>query len=472
MRARFQQWILVLVCVLPSACGDGDRNAGEAVASPSLQGTILIVLDTLRADHVSSYGYSRQTTPELDRLAADGVRFEQVLSNAPWTLPSVAALLSASYPQRVFDGTLSTSIVEQLQAAGMATGATTEGGYVSRTFGFDRGFDYFEEEEGTVRFYRPGESRKAEPRGGIEHTFDAAHRWLAEHAGDRFFLLIHTYEPHTPYTSSTFTQGLDPGVIGPTLETEVLRRFRSGEIQLSDGEVEYAKALYDGDVHHADRFVGRLRKVLEELGLDTKTLLVVTSDHGEEFNDHYRAHTASHGHSLRDPLLLVPLVVYNPVETYPVKTVSGQVRLLDVMPTIAELMGVALEGPTDGASLVPLLRGRSTASRLVLAGHTKRGPQRVALRSGGFKLIEVVGDAPPGPALLPEPAPRQLYNLNVDPREQHNLAGERPELAEEMYQMLVKHYTALAEDVSIQPEVDAAANPELYKRLRSLGYIQ
>jgi arylsulfatase A-like enzyme len=144
-------------------------------------------------------------------------------------------------------------------------------------------------------------------------------------------------------------------------------------VTIDDAEVEYIKALYDGGVRHADRYVGEFVMFLEEIGLADRTLVVVTSDHGEELDDHYRAHTADHGHSLRDPLLMVPLVIYDPTRAYEQSEVTVQVRLIDVVPTISDLLGVEVIAPIDGRSLLPLMTGKETAGRRALATHTGSG---------------------------------------------------------------------------------------------------
>ena len=273
-----------------AAClaGCGAQDPPHDTAGEELQGAVLILLDTVRADHLGCYGYHRPTSPNLDALARAGVKFEQAVSPSPWTLPSVAALLAAEYPQRVLKkGQLLRSLVERLSEAGITAAAFTEGGYVSRAYGLDRGFDHYEEEEGPVQLLKPGERRDPNTRGGIEHTFAMARRWLSRNQNRRFFLFIHTYEPHTPYTNDDFTQGIESGLVGPVFAIDLIPRIRSRELVLNDADVEYVKALYDGDILNSDLHVGEFLTFLEDRGLRDRTLLVITSDHGEELNDHY-----------------------------------------------------------------------------------------------------------------------------------------------------------------------------------------
>jgi hypothetical protein len=377
----------------------------------------------------------------------------------------------AEYPQRGFaqSGKLSYSVVETLQRAGIATAAITEGGWVSAAFGMDRGFSHFVEEEGAVQLLGPGERRNPNARGGIEDTFALARQWLVEHKDERFFLFIHTYEPHTPYTRRDFAKTMPPGVVGPTLPIEFLSSLITEQVVLNDSEVDYVKALYDGGILHADRHVGLFMSFLETMGLKDRTLVLVTSDHGEELNDHYPAYTADHGHSLRDPLLMVPLVLYHPMYTYTVREVSAQVRLIDVMPTVAELLGVKVSRPLDGESLVPLMTGEETADRLAIAAHTKRGPPRRCIRYQGYKYIVISGHDTMRYPLKPPPPARQLYDLMADPLEKMNLVATKASLARFMAEALDKAYASFNKPADFTtPDV---ADPAVLERLKSLGYV-
>jgi arylsulfatase A-like enzyme len=459
----------VVICAGCGAC-----EPRVAPGENELQGVVLILLDTVRADRVSSYGHSRPTTPNIDALAGRGVRFSQVVAPAPWTLPSVAGLLSGAYPTGGFmpKRKLDRSLVEDFASAGLVTAAVTEGGYFSRAFELDRGFQTFVEEEGPVQFVRREEEREPDSRGGIENTFRKARQWLEENGHEPFFLLVHTYEAHAPYRRKTFTDGMDPGRVGGEVTIEFVADLKDGRMALTDAEVEYIKALYDGGVHHADRHVGEFVTFLEEIGIADRTLVVVTSDHGEELDDHYRDRTADHGHSLRDPLLMVPLVIYDPTRTYSQTEVTAQVRLIDVVPTIAELLGVEIATPIDGRSLLSLMTGKETAGRQAFASHTSKGPLRAAIRDRGFKYISIVGR--PGskkfPKMTPTPPQQQLYDLNADPEEWDNLTEENPEITEAFESALKTIRARLKADERIEaPEI---TDPELLERLRSLGYVE
>jgi arylsulfatase A-like enzyme len=456
-------------CAACSAC-----DPLVAPGEDGLHGAVLILLDTVRADRVSSYGHSRPTTPNIDALAERGVRFSQVVAPSPWTLPSVAGLLGGEYPARGFmrKRKLDRSLVEELAAAGLVTAAITEGGYFSRAFEFDRGFQYFVEEEGPIQVLQHDEKPNPDSSGGIEGTFRQARQWLVENGREPFFLLVHTYEAHIPYTRRTFTEGMDPGRVGDEVAIGFADKLRRARVTIDDAEVEYIKALYDGGVHHADRHVGELVTFLEEIGLADRTLVVVTSDHGEELDDHYRDRTSDHGHSLRDPLLMVPLVIYDPTRAYDQSEVTAQVRLIDVVPTIADILGVEVVAPIDGRSLLPLMTGEETEGRQALATHTSKGPLRAAIRNRDFKYIAIVGrpDSKKYPKMTPLPPRHQLYDLNVDPDEQNNLAETNPELIQKFGSALKTIWVGLKADARFEaPEI---TDPALLERLQSLGYVE
>jgi arylsulfatase A-like enzyme len=448
-------------------CGDrsdeADGSRSQRTIAPGRPvGAVVLLLDTVRSDHLSSYGYERPTTPAIDALAEEGVLFTQVASYSTWTLPSVAAVLSGEYPSRVFDDSLrmKRSLVEALAKAGYRTAAFTEGGYVSRRWGMDRGFQDYSEESDTEGF-----------TDEIATTFRNARQWLAANKDSPFFLLIHTYEAHMPYTNRDFAQELDPGRIGPTYELEFLETVRRGEISLTPGEREYIRALYDGDILSVDRHVGEFLGFLEEIGLGERTIVVVTSDHGEEMGDEFELFIGGHGHSLRDNLLLVPLVIRDPTRRFPEQRIDLQVRLIDVIPTIADLLGAEIEAPIDGRSLVPILAGDETDHRIAMSGENNRGIPRISIRDGRYKYIATTspGDAESSAPVALAVPPAQLYDLLSDPGEDRNLIGAKPRLARTMAVALARWYNGL--DASAVGAASGVVDEKLLGRLRALGYV-
>ena len=452
------------------------HGSGAEEAKPKqrqLQGAILVIIDTARADHLSVYGHGRDTSPTLQALAKRGVLFEQVVSYSPWTLPSVATILSGDRFTRAYDidkGKLRRSLVEEIQRAGYATGAVTEGGFVSAHFGFELGFDLFREERGAVFLKPEGEEPQESGTGGVEETFALAARWLRRHANDRFFLLIHTYEPHTPYSRSVFTKNIPRGSLQQGLGALMIARIRSGEVQIGEKERRYASALYDGGLRVVDNQLEALFRLLKQLELADRTLIVVTSDHGEELGDHHPRHLADHGHALFDDQLLVPLIIADPTRSYPRARVATQVRSIDILPTVADLLGANVAGPIEGRSLVPVMRGEESDDRIAFGGVTKLTPPRYFIRDGRYKYIES-SPREGEQEVSPVPPLVQLYDLRADPGEQHNLSGQDEQRVKRFHQQLVEYLDLEQQPISIESATEDA-DADLREQLRALGYVK
>jgi arylsulfatase A-like enzyme len=397
------------------------------------------------------------------------VLFERVISNAGWTLPALVGILSGRYPTaKVFEGRLRTSLVEPLRHAGWRTAAFTEGGFASRHFGFDRGFDSWWEQEGAVNLFLGGQRRADLGGGGVENTFGAVKSWLRENGQQRFFLLVHTYEVHTPYRRQTFTKGLDRGVLNATFEIADGERTATGEISLGETELQYVRALYDGGVLAADQQVGALMRSLEDLGLDGRTLLVVTSDHGEDLGDRLPLRPGNHGHTLYEELVRIPLVLYDPRFEFPVERISHQVRSIDIMPTILDLVGVPTAPGIRGRSLVPLMKGEEAEHRMAYMENPDRRDgtalRTVALIGYPHKLILNVF-----PFVTDRPL--ELYDLASDPEEAADLAATEGPLLDRLRAELNQLRAELEMAGRADFRVPLEAPEEVRERLRALGYV-
>lgn len=440
-------------------------------------GIVLVVLDTLRADGLSSYGNPRPTSPAIDALARKGVLFERATSHAAWTLPGFIGLLSGSYPSRAVyaQGRLRHSLVERLQAAGYATAAFTEGAYVSRAFGMDHGFESFVESESRIRLKEAGESHVADrageiaSRGGIGHTVDLAIAWLRENGDRPFFLLVHSYEPHLPYRRRDFAEGLEAGSLGPSYEVAHARAVHEGRLAVGPLERDYVRALYDGGVLESDRQLGRLLDTLEVLGLSGRTVVALTSDHGEDMGERDLRGLGRHQHQLHDDLLHVPLVLHDPREAFPVRRVAAQVRLADLMPTLLELAGLEPPADVDGRSLLPLMRGTESGDRIAFAALSTADLRMAAIRTRDAKLIVQL----PLPSQTSEGPRESLYDLRADPLEQRSLAqtgDPRQAVLAGALHAWMRELVARGE-AELPPDAQGAT-PALREQLRALGYVQ
>jgi arylsulfatase A-like enzyme len=397
---------------------------------PPPRNLVLIVLDSIRADRLSSYGYPLQTSPHLDSLAAEGVLFEINVSNSSSTLPSMAGLFAGDYPKRdVFDNRLKRSLVEKIRAAGIRTAAFVGGGSISKRFGFERGFDYFRESDGE------------DATVSLEETFANAATWIRQNYSERFFLVIHSNEPDLPYWRQDYTKGLDSGHLGETFEKVDAAKVRSGQLEFGASERIWLSALYDAGLNASDLEVGKLLETLKQLGIQEQTAVVVTSGHGGDLGGRHPEWPGSHGHNLYDESLLVPLIIYDPSRDYPVQRVTTQIRTIDTLPTVLDLLGLPLQQQILGQTLVPVMDGSEAGHRIAWSTVERsktslpEHPKRFALRSGTHKLI--VTPRPRGRLLL------ELYDLASDPGERSNTAETQPKLRVQLFKALINFRDAL-----------------------------
>ena len=424
---------------------------------------LLISIDTLRPDHLSSYG-GRWPTPGFDGLAAQGVRFESAYSTSPWTLPAHASMLSGRYPASIDDDPNSFDLFREaglvsvtLKEHGYATGAVTGGLYVGSKFGLDAHFDYFEEEAKNQDLAR-------------------ARRWLAEHGREPFFFFFHTYVVHAPYEDRRYAEG-DGGRLKEIYEGGVLNAPHMAVccagFSPTREERDFLIALYQGGVAAADRKVAALWKLLGDLGLRDETLVVVTSDHGEEFWEH-TGRAAYHGHTLYDELLRVPLIWVDPERRGSARVVTEPVSLVDIVPTVLGRLGLEVPPSLDGVDLAPLLEdGRWNVDRVLLAEASRNGPERYSVRSDLGKLIVTVdpavqrGEGVKFP--VPVRAPVELYDA-ADAAESHDLAGQEPERVRMLRQHVdprIRRLPSGRSSGSLE-----GLDDETRRKLRALGYAE
>jgi len=378
--------------------GDGPRNV------------LLIAVDTLRADHLSCYGYGEPTTPRLDALAADGVRFDQVASNANWTCPSFASIFTGVVPSRhgVYSYGPRTplpeallTLAEHFHAAGWATQAIA---YKPPLYdgGFEQGFD--------IAFNVPREVVR-----GDDNLVEAL-AWLDANAERRNFLFLHFNDPHQPFTQPApyITRfGPDPAEQGMSLPYSV---YQDGYPR-TQAQRDVVRGLYDGEVAYVDDRIGAFLDALEERGLYEDAVIGFVSDHGEQLWEHGGfGHGPTAAGMLYDEVVRVPLIV-KPAgpATAPGAVVSTQVRAFDVMPTLLELAGLPVDETLDARSLVPLLAPGSDAPDRVAVIETSGGA--LALRNPEWKYLLSYGRR----------ARESLFDLTADPGELEDLAEARPE---------------------------------------------
>lgn len=438
---------------------------------PGLEQTpnvILIGVDTLRADRLSCYGYTESETPHIDALAADGLRYAEMTAQASWTKPSFATMFTSLYPSshtatgkphRLPQAV--TTLAEVLAAGGYHTGGFADNPSISAAFGFDQGFadyvylepDYFflgnEAASQTAlyqvlrRAWAMVSGRRIYPQNFYQEAAvvnERALHWLAASKNTRFFLFLHYMDPHDPYFEHPYNgvgyarasnQNPDPA-LAPTF---------------SD--------LYDGEVRYLDERLGELFDWLKAEGLYDDALIVLTGDHGEEFQEHGGWW---HGQTLYQELIAVPLVVKLPDNARAGSAVTDLARSLDIAPTVLDVAGLPVPEAMMGRSLV----GDTAPPAYAFAEEDHEGNVLHSVRSASHKLILANADNPRG---LPA---EELFDLGADPGEQQNLFAAQPERAQALRQTL-REIVTLALERAVAGEA-GELDASLQEKLHDLGY--
>jgi arylsulfatase A-like enzyme/Tfp pilus assembly protein PilF len=428
-------------CVVAALAGiatglPGCRQPPVVPASGALRGAnvLLITIDTLRADHVGAYGNRLGLTPTLDRLASQGLRFERAYAHVPLTLPSHTTIMTGSYPiangvrdngSFRFDGTRPT-LADVLKAAGYHTGAFVGAFPVDARFGLNAGFDVYDDKYGS----RPAGGELSVLERPADQVLAPAYAWIARGVSSGqsaapapWFAWVHLYDPHDPYVPP------EP--------------FRS----------RFASDLYSGEIAYADAALGATLERLLTLGALAHTVVAVAADHGESLGEHGER---THGLFAYEATIRVPLIIWAP-PTIRAAVVPSTARLVDVMPTLLDLLGINSPQPMDGRSLRPLAGGEGTPDdpgsyfEALNANLTRNWAPLTGLVRNGLKLID-----------LPVP---ELYDVTADPTERENVYARRKDLAAPLERQL---------DALTSHAAKPAAGPvdsETQQRLRSLGYV-
>ncbi len=421
---------LVVVTMLAIGAWFWNRAANPAIP----MNVVLITLDTLRADHVGAYGATMVDTPHLDRLASQGVVFEQAMTTAPLTLPAHSSIMTGQFPPvhgvrdngGFFLGPEQVTMAEILSERGYQTAATVGAFVLDSKWGLDQGFGTYQDDFDLSGI--KAMSLASVKRPGNE-VVDLALAWMEGVADQQFFAWMHLYDPHAPYESP------EP--------------YRS----------RYRGHPYRGAIAFTDAQVGRVFDFLEARGLADNTIVIVTADHGEGLGEHGEE---THGFFVYETAMRVPLIVRAPARGIVPGRVSQPVRTVDILPTVLELLGASPPEPIEGVSLVPLMSGATRELALDGYGeamyplHHYGWSELTTLRSDRYKLID---------------APRpELYDLQNDPNELVNLFDERRTVADAMLRELRDRKRVMEEDAPEAPQTEDV-DPETRARLAALGYV-
>lgn len=414
---------------------------------PPRPNIVLISLDTLRADHLGVYGYDRDLSPNLDRMAARGVVFRNHYSQAPNTAPSHTSVLTGLFPSvpgiwghgELLDPAVPV-IPEMFREAGYTTAAFVQLPGES----YKRGFDVY-----------TGLSHDASFRRRAEATMDAVYEFVEAPREEPFFLFLHTYSVHLPYNPpQEFADrywGDYDGTLGKSIRRGDVDRINERGDDVTDADRQHVVDMYDAEIATLDHDLGAMFDRFEAQGLFDDTIFAIIADHGEEFGDHglYGRHT----YSLYEELLRTPLIMFGPGVPEGVD-VEMPSRNLDVAPTLLRMAGIDAPQAMQGFDLEPLWDGTETEPRVVLA---EKKEYRVFIVDG-FKYDTDVG---------------ALYDLRQDPGELFDVREEYPDKVVEFERLIAAWETELARAAANVGNPGAVQlSPEEVRRLRALGYLR
>jgi arylsulfatase A-like enzyme len=418
----------------PEKPPEGPSAEWRGDIAPSDLNVILVTIDTLRSDRVSSYGSELVDTPNIDNFASEGVLFSNAASTVPFTLPAHSSILTGLYPpghgvRENVGYTLDPSIPTLAEV--LSDGGWTTAGFVSAfvldgRWGIDQGFDHYFDDF-NLKDFETANLSSVQRSGDV--TIAKAVRWLDGRPKNApFFLWLHLYDPHDPYTPP------EP--------------FKS----------QYPGRPYDGEVAYTDSLIGEFRQALEERGLLTSSLVILTADHGEGLGDHGEA---SHGFFIYDSTIHVSLIVRPPTAADVGRVVDSAVSHVDIFPTILDAVDLSAPKRVHGQSLLPMIAGENAeldrgvySESLYPLLHYGWAPLR-AIRTENHKLIS---------------APRlEVFDVMADPREERDLSLEQPGVTGELEQRLADLRTEIESDAPAAraaPDIDS----ETLAQLQALGY--
>lgn len=439
----------------------------------------MIVMDTFRYDHLGCYGYGRDTSPNLDAFAAEGIRFSQAIAQASWTLANAASYFTGQYvpTHRVYTAQhklhpSAVTLAEALRAHGYRTGGFTGGFHISSIYGIDQGFDIYEDQP---------------DYGRLSDVLPKARRWIGEGEDEPFFLFVQAYDTHAPFRleeqwATKFTAAGYEGVLndfeidhtlGDNLQDGILTADDGNVYTLEKKDIDYIVALYDGAVARADARIGVFLEHLERLGLIDDTVFIIMGDHGEALLEHGHLLKSRHGDSYEEgihvPLMMwIPTSLRDSLTSYGGSTViDTQVQLIDLMPTILDWLDIRIPAECQGSSLVPLLEGSASDEfnrHVFSSGGTGGSRRELCIRSSEWKLLRF-RDAADAWGFRDE-----LYHLISDPEEQQNLFDDRPDIVSALGEKLDAWDRRVREAAIAEELVDPDLGALMRERMRERGY--
>lgn len=440
--------LLPVACVILALAGCLAATTPEAAP---VRRVILISIDTLRADRLGAYGYPRPTSPVLDRFASDGTRFATCIAASPWTLPSHISMLTGLYPAR--HGAIHVRrplrtgvpmLSDVLRDQGFRTAAIVASDLVLPDDRCRRSFEHYHEID--WRGSAPGPWIL---NTGAEITTEAT-TWLETlESEDPFFLFLHYYDVHSDYLAEprfrTLLGAADD--LEPGSSPFLTKNRKDGSV--TETQRQQAERLYDAEIRQLDTRLGTLFDTLRRLDLWNRTLIIVTSDHGEEFQEHGRL---LHGRALYEESMHVPLLMRGPGIPQG-RVITGLTSHVDITPTILAATGATFDTPVDGSSLLPALAGVDTDRPEFVVSEAAHGGKVRMIRTARFKLIDHRDRAD------------ELFDLQHDPEERINII----ERERERHAVLARQLASTGRDLPQNPAGRLTTTDR--ERLRVLGYV-
>ncbi|MHC4127841.1 MAG: sulfatase family protein [Planctomycetota bacterium] len=472
---------LALAGAVPGCRKTEAPSAPEPAVRPNV---LLVVLDTTRADYFSGNGHPKPTTPHVDALAAEGTRYTRAYATDFWTLPSHASLFTGLYPGEA-GATAETNhlpervvtLAERLQESGYDTGAVVCNVWISRERGFGQGFTDFAE---MWRGENGGQG--ADTQHDEQPAVDRAVAWMTQRvagASSPFFLFVNFNIAHLPYApppevrEQFFSQAWPPERVTRLMRIAGMWPHLAGRLQLGETDYSIMRELYEAEVARADDYTGQLVDALKRLAILDETLVIVTSDHGENIGDHGMI---DHLLSMHETTLHIPMVIRYPGRFAAGVSVDDLVSLVDVMPTVLDVCGALDESTRPDIERTSLCR-EDRPRRLFVVAENERPVNGVRLMKKSFPAFDTSKIDYPMRAIRTrrhrliwhQGREVELFDLMNDPSETRNVGAIYPEIREELFALL-KAWTergGAAADATMFESQDA----ESLERLRSLGYI-
>lgn len=475
----YMSFIFLFVILVISFISDYDRSsttqAKQAVQLPGApKHVILIVIDTLRADAISSINSNTMSTPNIDALADDGILFNNALSTSPWTTPSVASILTGLSPLAHRTMTVKSKLPDECftiteyfdqqnyQTAGFAQNAML----INKNF--EQGFDIFKHQKfSKVLFLHQKllwkfRKNKDEIFTRPKWITDQAIEWLDDNIKQHTFLYIHYLDPHHPYRpiDRYLPKGNVPKKIGESFSS--FRSVRSGHLVLTQPEKIWVNSLYKAELANVDDNIGTIINHLKNKGIYDKALIVLTSDHGEEFWEH---DNIEHGHTLYNELLHVPLIIKMPSQTSK-RIIDSKVTINSIVPTVLDICNIEYEPKAFSApSLAPaIINDKKIPPINIVSTGLLYYENRIAAEFDDFKYIEHLDDGT-----------QELYNLKDDPHELINIAkdnGDIINIAKKIIAEDQKKANELRQEYNLKEPQTVDIDEKTLEMLRGLGYVQ